>query len=168
MRKGFTLVEILAVFVILGLLLLIAVPEISKFSKNNNIKAYESKISMFESAIELVGDKYKAAINNSSRCIEEVNGEITFKSSNCSSDAPKAILKNISSLISEGTITKDETCEPKNTSNSENIILNPVNDKVINNCEFIIYEKNNRIFAKFDKTKCDNTSSIVYSNYCRD
>lgn len=59
-KKGFTLVEILAVLVLIGLLLGIAIPGINKISSNMKNKSYNKKVNLIESAAILWGqDKYK-------------------------------------------------------------------------------------------------------------
>ena len=52
-NKGFTLVEILAVIVILGLLVTFAVPNIIKTAKKSKDNMFENKVGMIEKAAEL-------------------------------------------------------------------------------------------------------------------
>ena len=44
-KKGFTLVELLAVIIILSLVLVIAVPSVNKYIKQSKEKAYNTQIS---------------------------------------------------------------------------------------------------------------------------
>lgn len=55
--KGFTLVEVLATIVILGILLLIAVPSVSKLQETSNIRQIEADAKIF---VELVRQKIES------------------------------------------------------------------------------------------------------------
>ncbi len=52
MKKGFTLVELLAVIVILAIILAIAIPAITSLINNAKINAFESDAKMVLKAIE--------------------------------------------------------------------------------------------------------------------
>lgn len=59
-KKGFTLVEILAVIVILSVILVILVPMINSSRDNAKVKVYETMLSNIESAAVLYGqDNYR-------------------------------------------------------------------------------------------------------------
>lgn len=66
-EKGFTLVELLAVIVILGVLTAIAVPSVLGISKKIKTDMYESKIKTIEVAAELWADDHK------SDCLSQIN-----------------------------------------------------------------------------------------------
>lgn len=51
-KKGFTLVEVLAVIVILSIIALIVFPEINKIMKNSKEKAYNTQIQSLEEAAQ--------------------------------------------------------------------------------------------------------------------
>jgi len=53
--KGFTIVELLAVLVILGVIAGIAVPKVSQTIQNSKIKACETNLNMITQAIERYG-----------------------------------------------------------------------------------------------------------------
>ena len=52
-KQGFTLVELLAVLVVLAVILAIAVPSVSNIIKSSTMKAFESDAKMVLNAIRL-------------------------------------------------------------------------------------------------------------------
>lgn len=56
-EKGFTLVEVLAVMIILGLLMLLVVPSINKLMKDNDEKKYSTYERMMEEYAAVYPDK---------------------------------------------------------------------------------------------------------------
>lgn len=72
-KNGFTLVEIIAVIVILSVIMVLVVPSITDSSKNTREKTYEAKIESFETAAELYGqDNYKNIITLKNKTAEEL------------------------------------------------------------------------------------------------
>lgn len=57
MKKGFTLIEVLAVIVILSIISLIVFPEVNKIIKNSKQKSYDTQIkSLIEATESLIQD----------------------------------------------------------------------------------------------------------------
>ena len=56
-KKGFTVVEVLAVMIILGLLMLLVVPSINKLMKNNDENKYKTYERMMEEYAAVYPDK---------------------------------------------------------------------------------------------------------------
>ena len=50
-EKGFTLVELLAVILVLGLVLVIAVPSVNKYLKSSKQKAFDVQINILSKSI---------------------------------------------------------------------------------------------------------------------
>lgn len=88
MKKGFTIVEIIASIAIVLIITVIAVPNILKISDENKIKVYEGKINLALSAAEEYGNDYIDTLTSTCTAItigdlinlgyikEEENGKI--------------------------------------------------------------------------------------------
>lgn len=63
-KKGFTLVELLAVIVILGILLLIAVPSVNNIIKNSRKKAFLSQVKLAVENVETTASVEKDSITS--------------------------------------------------------------------------------------------------------
>lgn len=87
-KKGFTLVELLVVIVILGVIMSIAIPSITSSIERSKDKQKTQIIKLIESAGELYVDKHKNTVKP---------GQIT-----------------LDKLIGDGLITKEEMKDPFN------------------------------------------------------
>ncbi len=139
-NKGFTLVELLAVIVVLALLVSIAVPSTVSISNRLKKKMYCSKIDSIETAAALYGEDAK----------ESFTGKYTYIGPD-STDASKTVtLSNLPSqtmqvkdLVEKGYLKKDQDTMP--------YIVDP-RDKVsedLYNMSFTVYVKYNRIYVHF-------------------
>ena len=64
-KKGFTLIEILGVIVIMGLILIVAIPTMSRMIHNNNNQEYDNYNKLVREAAELYASKVKDKIGSS-------------------------------------------------------------------------------------------------------
>lgn len=87
-KKGFTLVELLVVIVILGVIMSIAIPSITSSIERSKDKQKTQVIKLIESAGELYVDRHKNTVKQ---------GKIT-----------------LNQLIDDGLITKEEMKDPFN------------------------------------------------------
>lgn len=156
-NKGFTLVEIISVVVILGLLAIISIPIVSNVSDNIKKKTLNTKIENIEKAAVLYGQNHRENFNTTCngegkpcynitgdcKCYEEI-------------DADNNIVDiNVEKLISEGLIEEDATVEIGGTPTK--VITNSLNEEeYLNNCQIQIYQKYGKIYATYLAKNTDN------------
>ena len=90
-KKGFTLVELLVVIVLLVVIMSIAIPSITSSLERSKQKQYDSKMQLILSAVDIYADRHKNSIGNNS-------------------------IITIVNLIDEGLITKEQAKDPFNES----------------------------------------------------
>lgn len=126
-KNGFTLVELLAVVVVLSLIVTVAVPSTISVSKKIKEKMYCSKIDFIENAAKLYGEDRRDSFTNIS-----VDGVTSLGEK----------LKVVK-LVSTNYLKKDKSSAP--------YIEDPRNKKDANGLddyEITIYIKNERIYVK--------------------
>lgn len=119
-NKGFTLVEILAVLVLISLMMVIIVPNIQKVAYQSKVKLCKSKISLAEDALNLWS-------RDNNKCFTKEGGCNML--SYCTSD-PKG---------NESTCTvKFEDLAKNNLVNYDDIdtLINPIDNSSLNKLEF--------------------------------
>lgn len=115
-NKGYTLVEILAVIVILGMLLAIVIPNVGNLinmNRENNIKQFNTSI---KNAAKLYISDYKYEISVDGTCTNE-NTKLPIKKISENTLTNGKIL--ISTLVNEGNITTSKDGNIYNPENKE-------------------------------------------------
>ncbi len=139
-KKGFTLVELLAVIVLLGLIISIGVPGVMKISEKMKSKSLNTKIDIVESAAVLWGQDNKTLLQAEPKeeCYYEKDSNNMYSCNKIS----------VEKLIEEDFLDGD--------SNGKSFI-NPKNNKDLasdEDCKVHVYKKNNRVYAYFGTETC--------------
>ena len=149
-KKGFTLVELLTIIVLIGLLFGIGVPGVMKISERMKEKSYNTKIDIIEKAGILWGQDNKTLLQTHDCDLDNDN-----------IDEYKCHKMTINDLIVNDYLESDG----KTKDDKGNIIKNETGDiiyeynnpkdntNMANNCIYI-YKKNNRVYSYYSEKEC--------------
>lgn len=146
-NKGFTLVEILAVLVLISLMMVIIVPNVQKVALNSKIKLCKSKINLAEESINLwARDNYK--------CFEKTDGCNIL--SNCQTNNDIIKCESTFKTLAENNLLNYD----KNIKNT-NYVINPINNGNMNDTKIFIEfnQKNKQVKSYIDDTLVDKVCS---------
>lgn len=152
-KKGFTLVEILSVIVLISLLLGLGIPGISRISKNMKERSYKTKVNLIEQAAVLWGQDNKTRLQETPNCEIKKNENNSAGEYNC-----KKI--TINELIDNDYLEADSDKVKTNTDVSGNEYnkyeyFDPRNNSDISEECVYVYKKNNRVYAYYgEDTDC--------------
>jgi len=132
-KKGFTLIEILVVIVLVALLLGIGIPGVMKISQNMKKRSLNTKLDLVEQAAILYGQDNKTLLQNDENC-KTPDGNVPCKK------------VSINDLIENDYLSSD---------NSIGEYKNPEDDSsMLDKCVYI-YKKNNRVYAFYSNDTCN-------------
>lgn len=138
-KKGFTLVEVLAVVVILSIILSMATFGVMNIRRNSLQKLVDTKISNLESSAIIYGQENQNELTETCN-IDEIDYDF------CK-------LVNVKYLIENEYYTTNEA----NSENKKDLINNVTNKSML--CDEIqIYKKNNRVYAKAINIKSNDVN----------
>ena len=123
-NKGFTLVELLAVIVVLALIIGIAVPNAISLSNKSKKRMYISKIDMIIKAAELYGEDHP-------------------KSTAIGSCSGTTGIVTVDDLVKDGKVKKDN----ENKAGKPQV-EDPYSGNDMSNLKLCIYRENNQIYAE--------------------
>ena len=72
-KRGFSLIELLAILIIIGLILIVALPAISRLLKSNNTKQYDKYVDIIEK--ELIYNKWAKLPNFLKSTLTDYNAD---------------------------------------------------------------------------------------------
>ena len=125
-KKGFTLVELLAVIALLGLLSIMAVPAVNKMRISLLTTTYESRVNMI----------INSAINWADDHLEEVPAHVAAEYSNQNTCDSSCKCVTIGTLINEGYLSGSD--------DDRKVMKNPLTNENLNNKNVCVrYDTNN-------------------------
>lgn len=139
-NKGFTLIEMLAVVVLLGLLIGIATPNIMKSQRKAKERLLSSKVKNIEKAAVLWGQDNKEKLEKK-------------ETSDCGDVGYKCTIIDVKTLVT-GIDTNSGETEKRDTymNYDENeIVKNPVSELSMNECSIYVYKKYGKVHAVYEK-----------------
>ena len=139
-KKGFTLVEILVVIVVLGLIIGIAVPNINKSNRKAKERILLTKIHNIEKAAVLYGQDNRGKFNKTGGC------DIDSSHYNECME-----LISVETLV-KGTLLNDYKSYINADDDSGNIINPLYKTENMNECKIQIYKKYGKIYAVYLKS----------------
>lgn len=159
-KKGFTLVELMAVIVLISVVALIGVSSVIGVRKQMNRKLFEDKMTSAISAAEKWGEDNKDSlattltigdliVNNYYESEETVNTEL-YSYTNCSYDKSSKL----------GYYIDDKLCKNVVTNNADNLVVNELSIKV--------FTKNKRVYACIEKTDNNKALIVDFDKYSED
>ena len=142
-KNGFTLVELLAVIIILTLVITIAFVSVTRVREESLKRVVETKVEQIEQAAILYGQENPNVIKTSCTDHEKTVVEATnYTPSFCVTVTAGVLIDNNffeSSYLDEV--------------NGKTDLINDVTDKSMRNDTVIIYRRNNRIYSIIDEVK---------------
>lgn len=128
-KKGFTLIELIAVITILGIITVIAVPSVLGIQRLINEDLLDSKLNIIQKSAIMYGQDNKKEVVTSTK---------KYQTYSCKSIKVKDLVPNYLDYDTES------NC-------NGNCVINPnKEDEYLDNMEIIIYYKNKRINAVVD------------------
>ena len=144
-KRGFTLVELLMVIVVLGIIMAIAIPSIMGVNQSIKDNMLEKKAELIEEAAILLGQDIKGSIISSNKTYK---GSYKCKSFIVSDLVPEYLDKD-----------NDNTCLNNDSASTVGCIVDPSDENnYLDKYEVIIYYRNKRMYAVVD-TKNNLTCS---------
>ena len=157
-KKGFTLVELMAVIVLISIIALIGVTSVMGIRRQMDTKLFEEKLTSAIASAEKWGDDNKDELNIFNVSPKKILtlGELVANGYYESEEAVNPNLYN--GYVCNSTDKKD----PKGYKDGDlcrNVITNNVDNLIVNEIEIYVYIKNNRVYACIEKN--DNNKLFI-------
>jgi prepilin-type N-terminal cleavage/methylation domain-containing protein len=160
-NKGFTLVEVLAIIVIISILGGIAIPSVLSSINNSKIALYNIMISNIVTASQAL---YEEIEYNKENTLYNYNGNDGTKTAEKIEIKNTAIETNLQTLVSNGFL--EGTCQENNNNNCVKVLIDPKTKNNIGECGIIITKSNSNKKISYIVTQDDsNTNANCPSTY---
>ena len=144
-NNGFTIVELIAVIVIIGIIFIITIPQIQKTSLNSKIKLCQNKLSVIEDSLNLF-------LSTNQECYDDIKNDCYV----CTETKNGKCITNVERLTELGIVERD----------NENDVINPINKTKINGYKIMVkYDSDSRNFISNFLDIGNQEGEIVDSNY---
>ncbi|MBQ6687156.1 MAG: prepilin-type N-terminal cleavage/methylation domain-containing protein [Bacilli bacterium] len=148
-NKGFTLVELLAVIVLLAVIGTLAVPSIMGISLKTKKTMLDTKKDLIKENAKLYGQENLSEVVESTKKLRK----------NSVNQGYECITLTVKDLYDEGYLTGDKDDE------EAGYILNPVDNSNMNSLKVIIYYKNKRVAAVFEEETVVESGAEITNTY---
>ena len=136
-KKGFTLVELLAVIVIIGILSIMVIPNVIKTRNDYLEKTFESRLKLINNAaLDWASENL---VNVPSNVTNEYNGQKVFDS-NCTKTCPTCGYITVGFLIENNYLSGSDE--------NKTVMKNPLTNENLNNKKVCVRYNNNDIFTR--------------------
>lgn len=155
-KKGFTLVELMAVIVLISIIALIGVTSVMGIRRQMDTKLFEEKLTSAIASAEKWGDDNKDELNIFNVSPKKILtlGELVANGYYRSEECVNPTTYNYNKCDTKGSIygyVDGELCKDVVTNNVDNVIVNEI--------EIYVYIKNNRVYACIEKN--DNNKLFI-------
>ena len=155
-KKGFTLVELMAVIVLISIIALIGVTSVMGIRRQMDTKLFEEKLTSAIASAEKWGDDNKDELNIFNVSPKKILtlGELVANGYYRSEEGVNPTTYNYNKCDTKGSIygyVDGELCKDVVTNNVDNVIVNAI--------EIYVYIKNNRVYACIEKN--DNNKLFI-------
>lgn len=127
-KKGFTLMELLCVIVLLALITVMATTGIMSLTKKSKENLYCTKITFIESIAQDYAVQYEEELNQSTTLYQGY----------------KSLKIKVNDLVRSGKLEPDQ----------DDLVLSPIDQTTMNELEIILYLKNGLIYAVIPNNIC--------------
>ncbi len=159
-NKGFTLVELLAVIVVLAIIVSIAVPSTVSISRKIKGNLFCQKVNLLVNAASLYGEDYKETFGsknyhiNSKTCVDSKTGQ-DYQVEGGNFNAQEI---TVSDLLSKGYVKKEKT--------EDGDVIDPRTNENMEQDKLIVYEKYGRIYVHFGELNGHESARAKDANQC--
>ncbi len=143
-KKGFTLTEVIVVIVLISIIIAIAVPSVIAIRNRINSRLLEGKKDTILIAAELYGQDNPHLFN------------------------PNEFVVTVGELVEAGYIEKDLELNNSNCLDSYGCVINPVDNKSLNDVEILVKKEINTVIAIWDGELGSSSSSELVDRVIED